>query len=391
MGIFDFLKNLIKKKEVEEIASEKLAFPEIESWIKNKINENNLKEKEIVLVINEEIKNFINELKEKIITLNEFDVKSKKEKEDIKNIVINSREKYIELVKNLTERLDNLKEPKLEKFIEKINKIFFDFNKSSFKNYEKATILIGKEMASIKQSIKVFSKHLLKIFDENKFIIDSFKNLLITNKRFEAINHLNKTLEMINEKKSNLNKKINEKEKENKTLKQTLEKIKTSQDYLENLSKQKKIRFLKEESKKDLLELKQLIDFKALANFFHIFEKQMIIVKNHREDFHANFEKDNGTAIINLLNEAKLSNNIILEKINQIQSKTQEIENNKETLKKDETQEINFMIKNILTEIDNLKIEKLKEEKREEKLKTSKEELINSLKQELNKMNVEVI
>jgi len=42
-------------------------------------------------------------------------------------------------------------------------------------------------------------------------------------------------------------------------------------------------------------------------------------------------------------------------------------------------------------EIDNLKIEKIKEEKRHGKLKISKEELISILKQELAKLNVEFV
>ena len=48
-------------------------------------------------------------------------------------------------------------------------------------------------------------------------------------------------------------------------------------------------------------------------------------------------------------------------------------------------------IKEIILEIENLKIEKEKEGKRNEKLRISKRELIDSLKQELGKMNVEII
>ena len=57
----------------------------------------------------------------------------------------------------------------------------------------------------------------------------------------------------------------------------------------------------------------------------------------------------------------------------------------------DETQELYSQIKIWVMEIDNLKIEKVKEEKRHEKIGTNKEELIDSLKQEFGRMNVEVI
>ena len=117
----------------------------------------------------------------------------------------------------------------------------------------------------------------------------------------------------------------------------------------------------------------------------------MKIVKNHKEDFYSNFKKDNGEAIIELLNEAKLNSNIILEKVNQIKAKIEKTENHEQEIKQDETQVLYSKIKEIVLEIDNLKIEKVKEEKRHEKLKTSKKELISILKQEFNKINVELI
>ncbi len=391
MGIFNFFKKIVEENKVEEIVIEKLAFSEIGNWTEKKIKENESKEKEILVLVEEKIKNFIKDFGEKITILEDFDVGAKKEKDRIKNIVINSRKKYIESVKELIERLDNLKEHKLEKFIEKINKIFFEFNKSSFKNYERTTILIGKEMASIKENLKIFSKDLLKIFDENKQIVDSFKNLLIIKEKLNAINSISKTLEGISEKRSNLNKKIIEKEKENKTLKQNLDEIKISPDYLENLTKQKKVESLKEESKKNISELKQLLDFKALANFFHINPEQMKIVKDHREYFQINFERDNGKMIMDLLDEAKLNNNIILEKVNLIRIKKEEISNYEMKIKEDETQKVNSNIKEICFEIDALKIENIKEEKRDEKLRLNNKELIDSLKQKLGKMNVEVV
>jgi len=391
MNIFDFFKKITKKNKVKEIVIKKLDFSEIQSWIENKTEKKKFKEKEIIFKVEAKIKHLVEELKEKIIILEDFDINAKKEQDRIKNIVADSREKYIESVEELIAKLNNLQESKLEKFIDKINKIFFEFDKKTFKNYERATILIGKEMASIKESLKVFSKELLKIFDENKSIITSFKHFLIINEKLNMLNQISKTLKEINEKKSNLNEKLNEKEKENKILKQNLEKIKTSHAYLENLAKQEKIKSLREESKKNILELKQILDFKALTNFFHINPGQMRIVKEHKENFQINFEKDNGKAIIELLDEAQLNNNIILEKINQIKTKMQETANHEQNLQKDETQETYLKIKEINLEIDNLKIEEFKENKREEKLKANQQELMSVLKKELGKINVEVV
>ena len=59
MRILDFFKRIIKEDSGENIVKEKLNFSEIEDWIKNKRKENNLKEKETLVIIREKIKRFI--------------------------------------------------------------------------------------------------------------------------------------------------------------------------------------------------------------------------------------------------------------------------------------------------------------------------------------------
>ncbi len=388
MGFLDFFR---KKVEEKNTVPEKLAFSDIENWIEIKTRENNLKEEEALSIIEEKIDNLIKELKDKIIILENFNVSAIKEKDNIKDIVIESRIKYVEFVEELIEKLDALEENKLEEFMNKINKIFFDFNKKSFKTYERATVLIGKEISSIKEDLKFFSKDLLKIFDKNKSILDFFRNLQMIKKKLNEINSINKNLENIRKKKFDLDKKIKGKEKEKKILKQNLDEIKKSIIYLENLSKQEKINVLREELKKDILNLRQLIDFKALISFFHINAEQMKIVKDYKENFIINFNKDDGETIIKLLDEAKLNNNIILEKIEQIKSKISEIKNLEKNFKEDKTQEIFFKTKNVNYEIDNLEKENFKEEKRKDKLEISRKELISLLKKEIGEMNVDLI
>lgn len=388
MGIFDLFKKLFKEdgagvSQKQEVIIEKLAFSEIENWIGGKIKENEVKEKEVFFVVKEKIENFIKDIREKIVILRGFDVGAKKEEERIKNIVIDSRGKYIESVEDLIERLNNLEEFKLEKFIERINRIFFDFNKSSFNNYERATILIGKEMVNVKESARVFSKGLLKVFDENKSVVDSFKSFFIIKEKLNTIILIDKTLEEINERKLFLDRRIKESEDENKVLNEELEKIKKSQSYLDFLNNQKKVEYLKLESKENILELKQLLDFKALANFFHIFEKEMRIVKIHKEDFYTHFMKDNGQTIMELLDKAKLNNKIILEKVNLIKTKIGEISNYEKEIKENETQKESLEIEEINSKLNNLKIEKIKGEKREEKLKVNRGKLREILKEKI--------
>lgn len=391
MGIFSFLKKFGKEKEIEEIIMEKLALSEIEGWIEGKIRENEPKEKKILLVIMDKIKDFIKDLEEKIVILEDFDVEARKDKDRIKNVVTDSRKEYIKSIEDLIEKLNNLKELRLEKFIEKINKIFFDFNKASFKNYERANILIGKEMANIKEVFRTFSKDLLEIFSNNKEISELFKKIELIKSKLNLLDPIEKSMIGVNGEITSINEEINQKLKENLILLDEIERIKQSESYKNMLEQKEKISALKEESKDNILALKQLIDFKALANFFHIFPKQMGILKDYKEDFHSNFEKDNGQRIVNLLDESKLNSDEIVEKLKNISSKLEEIKKDEQEIKKDETQELNHKIRETTIKVDYLKIGKIRDEKRDEKLGLNKEELINSLKQELSKMNVEMV
>ena len=390
MGIFDLFKKLAGKKEIEEIVIEKIGFSELEDWVEKKKKENELKEEEILAIISEKIEISTKELREKIGILESVDVKSKREKDHIKEVVDSSRRSYIKSVEDFLEDLNYLEIDSFD-VMKKINKIFFDFNKGSYKNYERATILIGKEMGSIRESLRVFSRELIKTFDDGKGIIDSFKKIALISSQLDMIFTLEETLKKISETTLFLGEKIKIKEEENKKLLEEIEEIKRGQDYLENIRNRKKIESLKEELKNDIFKLRQVIDFKALANFFHINEEQMKILKKHREDFQTNFQKDNGKIIIDFLDESKLNNEIILEKVNLIRTKVEEISNHENEVKEDETLELGPRVKTVVMEIDNLKIDKVKEEKRDEKIKTNREELIDSLKQELGKMNVEVI
>ncbi len=390
MKILNLFKKLIKKEKVQ-LVQEKLTFSEIEKWLEEKQNQNQDKENQILILVKDKIKDFNSDLTKKIIILNEFDLESKKAEDKIKEIVYDSREKYIEAVHNLMANLESLRETKFSELTKKIDKTFLDFNKTSFKNYERATILIGKEMANIKSGFKTFSKDLLEIFNNNKEIAELFQKIELIKLKLNSSNYIKEDLIKINKTIETIDEKIQEKEKENQKLLEEIKEIKQGEDYKNMLEKKEKINTLEKESKKDILDLKQFLDFKALANFFHINQEQMNILKNHKENFHANFEKDDGKSIIDLLEESKLNTNEILEKVNLIRSKIQETSDFKKEIKKDETQELHYKIKQTIIEVDNLKIEKTKHEKRNQKLNINKQELIDSLKQELAKLNVEVV
>ena len=387
MGLFDFFKKIIEKPETEQ---EKITFSEIEDWIKNKTKEIEAKEKDVLILIQEKINVFTNELKEKINTVRNVNIEGKKVEERIKFIVNEGREKYIESVNGFLDSLENLEECGLEKFIGGVNKVFLDFDKSSHRSYEKTTILIGKEMVEIKKSLKVFSGDLIKVFEENKDVVEGSKIVPFIKLKLDQITDIEENFEKIDKIISSLDEKISKREKENKKILEEIEKIKKSEEHIKNLERQEKIKLFEGELKKEIFGLRQLIDFKALTNFFHIFKEQMNLVKAYKEDFHIRFKKDNGEEIIKLLNEAKLNNKNISDKIEQINNKKEEKTKNKQEIKKDKTQKLYSETTKIILEMGNLKNEKDRKEKRREKLRGSKEEIVERIKNNLEDIGVDL-
>ncbi len=390
MGIFDFFKKIIEKKD-EEPKQEQVPFSELGKWLEDKTKETENKEKKVLILINEKIHTFTKEFKEKINIVNSVDVESKKAEDRIKSIVIEGRKQYLEAVESFIEKLENLEKQKLEKVIPNINKIFLDFNKSSHMNYERATILIGKEMAEIKNNLKDFSKDLIKLFDENKDIPNFLKTISLVKLKLNKITEAGDTLGKISKTIISLDKKITDKEQETKKTLEEIEEIKKSRNHIENLERQKNIKLFNEELDENIILLKQLIDFKLLTNFFHIFEKEMKIVKAHRDNFQVEFKEDNGKSILNLLSKANLNTETIAEQIKQINNKKEQITKLKQEIKKDKTEELYSETTKIILEIGNLKHEKAREQKRIETLKESKKEITREIKNDLKVMNVIVV
>ena len=388
MKFIDLFKKIIGKDKKLKI---KIGLNEIENWIENKKGEIENREKEIFSLIKNKISAVVKDLDEKLMVLESVDIEQRKVEDKIKLIVRENLNNYISYVKNFKENLTNLEEKKLEELIIKINKIFSDFDKKSYKSYQKATFLIGDEMADVKNIIIDFSKYLTRILNENKDIIDILEIISFIKLKLRQVDETDETMGRVNKKIKSLNEKIEEIDKRNEETLKEIEEIKKSESYAENLKKQEEIKLSEKELENEIYKLKAMIDFKALTNFFHIFEEQMSMIKVHKENFQTSFQKDDGASILSLLDESKLNNDAILARINKIKNKKEKIIKNKETIRKDETQELLAKIQKARIEIEKLKIERVKDIKRCEKIKTSRGEIINSIKQELSKVDVEIL
>jgi len=383
MGIFDFFKKIFEDEK--EIPKERIEFNDLPNLIEKKEEENKNREKRALGLIKDRLNLFEIEIKNKINILEGVNVELKKEDERFKFIVNDGRKKYIDSLNIFIESLEKIEKERLEEFISKVDKAFLNFNKTSHMPYERATVLIGKEIENVKETIKSLSKDLRTIFEENKSILDFSKTSYNIKLQLEELGKTQKEINEIKENKNSIDNKIKETKEKEKRILENIEKVKESSSYLENIERKDKINLLNEGIEKDISRLRELIDFKRLSNFYHIFENQMNIVKLHKEDFQTNFNKDDGNGILGLLKEAKLESKDILERIEEIKNKKESIQKEKGQIREDETLDLYSEMTKIVLEIGNLNNEKNRGEKSKEK----KIEVMEEIKENVEKLSVE--
>jgi len=387
MKLLGFLKRLFKKEE-KEIEIEKINFDDIDDFISSKKKEVEINNKKFLDLIKDRINKFVDELNEKISISEEVDVDKIKFEEKGKIIVKENLNKYIDQVKKLIENLEELDTNNAIKIIKDIDDLFNNFEKRSSLNYQKTTILIGKELGAINDCISIFLTDVKKIIDKNKNsfdknkILDSIEENLINKNKIEKL-------------KSNIDKEIREQdnkikgfEKEIEMIEKSKEDLRKTKSYIEKVEKKKEIESLKERLETEIYNLKKLIDFKQFTSFFHINQRDLEIIKTYKENFKKSFEEDENNQIIQLLNESNLITDGIKNKFGEILELKKNIDNF--VPEKDETEFLNEAINKKKIEIENLNTEKTKEIKRYDKLNKNVIDIIDLVKKDLKKVGVEV-
>lgn len=118
----------------------------------------------------------------------------------------------------------------------------------------------------------------------------------------------------------------------------------------------------------------------------------MNTIKEYNNNFLESFEKDNGEKIISLMNEANMDKQKQEEKISQIINLKQELNSifsiNSEHKK---IKDIEDNLQKLNIKLQELNAEESREIKRIEKIDEKIKEIINSLKNELIKLDIELI
>jgi hypothetical protein len=385
--VFSFLKNILKKDFVKEVKEELLDFNDIRTWIKNKELELKDKEQKVLDSIHVKINLLNTTSNEKLIILNDFNFEATKSDDRVRSIVKDSLMTYIASVKRLIKSVNDLPYKDLEDYAFKMEKLFTDFFKKSQMSYQKSTFLVGKEILAVKNVLIKFYKQQKNIFESDEKIILITHALSVIQLKLDLIEENKKSCKELSDKTKALNKKIKEEKNKSKTLSKDLEQLKTSKKYSDNIEKEKNVESGKSYLKMEYLNLKRLVNFKALANEFHSSTKHMLVVKSFKNHFITAIKQDS-TSLIKLLDEAKLSSDLISSKILKLSKYEKDLLKKEASIKHGFVSDILNDIKKSDAKVDSLNDEKSKEQTILEKLSASKESLIEHIKEELLSIDV---
>ncbi len=384
MSWLDFFRS---RKAIEE-KIDKVALGQIQERLQAEKNKIKDKEKEVVTIINNRILKLTTELEEEKNALKKLDIKEKKVEEKIKTIVKGNVDTYSFYLTRLIDDLKGLEEENFGRLTSQIDTTFLSFKQKSSLSFQKATILVGKEFEVINRSIGSFFRDLKTVLEENQEMIGISKILNSAENESKGIDGARKSHADVVDNIKVTDNKIKTLESKSNEIKKQVERIKESEDYFRKIRHKKEIEKKKEDLDKEIYHLKEMIDLKSLAKHFHEDEKKRRRIEDYRANFKESFFGDNGKGIIDLFEQAKGRNEEIIEKIREIDLKREEIEKTK--IEPDEAKELENETGKIKLEIESLRIEMTKEMKKQGKIEETIRTAIDSLKEELHKIKIEL-
>ena len=390
MGFFNFIKKVLDTaKELEEESTiEKVKAEDIKSWIHNRKKSIAEEESKFLKQINARILSLADELEKEVTALQEVDFDDIKAEKRAKMIVGTNLDIYIGHLTNLIATLRELNITTTHNLLENITMIFRNFEQKSMKNFQKAAFLVGHKLGDIGVSTGKFFNDIRQQMKDNKTLINRAKIINIVDLKLTEIDNFEKTkLEF----KSNIDafkQNITKLETKKKGIDEEIDAVKKSQSYAKETKEREEFEKDKTELTKSIYKLRKLIDFKLLSNTFHSNHKQLAIIRSYKANFEEAFQRDAGRKLIGLLDEAKINKGNILDSINKITATQQKIENT--IIEPDKIVDLNKDITIITHQIEDLNSKKELEQKKCDKFQTNREKILETIRDKLTKINVEL-
>lgn len=369
-------KIFIEKEVIENKKTEMVTLEQIYSKVDAKIKEDLEKKKELKREIINRINQLEIEIKSPIGCLKKINLSERKEQDRIKLIVTENLNLYTIQLERLVNNLKNIENMEAK---ESTNKLFFilnDFNRTSHIPFEKATILIGKELQTVKEIINNFLKDIDKIVNNKEL----FEKIEISHKLSLLLSDLTKNKsyeEELNKKKKDFNEELKREGEGYNIINQKIDTMKNSLDYKKDMQEKEEHKERLNKLENELQSLRQKINFKLLAKYFHHDNKKIPIILGYADNFKSSIKNDNDLMIVDFAKEAQ---GIELGSLGELRSKI--INNSDQLITQTDKyiavleanlKELDFRIIGIRANIEN-------ESKKMEKLMVKRKKMISEVK-----------
>lgn len=347
-------------------------------------------EEERINQIRERIRNRVfslaEELKSSIQKLKRINLEEKRENEKIKHIVKENLNFYITYLEKLISEIENLDIDK--DYIKSLTSRFDSFNKNSKNSFEKATILIGKELEEAKSSVRNFTSSFNSLLLDNKEIFERQKKLSKLKEEIRKFEQEKNVEEEIKDNLAKFGKKVQEQEKNRKDTNDKLETLKKSEEYNKFTEDNKNKEKEKISLDNQIMAIKKEINLKNLARHFHSDKKASSLVQSYLEDFKLSLEQDESLSIIKLIKE--IAPEFKTEELEEIRRKTEELKE-KETEIEKKIKETESELKKTESELEYVESELEKENEKEKRFKEKIEEMKEEIKAKASELSLKIV
>jgi len=385
MGFLDKIKKALEEaQEVQASRSEtstgnqldiNITIEQISDKLNAKIKENLEKSEKIRKEIENRVNEFKNEIDSSIEILEKIDLSKKKEHERIKTITLENLHLYRSQLNRLIVSLEKIGNQKPQDYLIKLFSAINGFNKSSRMAFEKATILIGKELAETKLKIKRFADDINNIVKNNRFFFEKEKSINNLSKLFKEFKENKNYLLELNNSIKNMNIEINDLKEECVNLNKKISNIKESEKYKKDMAEKQKIEKKAEDLNKNLLSIKEKMNLKNLARQYHSDKDKLQLIQSYSSNFKSSLDSDKELEILELITDDEIKDSLkgLIKEIedlnkNKTTKSEQEITSLEENLKK--IQEKTSLSENSLID----------EEKKKEKLEIKNKDIEKEIK-----------
>lgn len=372
-----------KKEEIKI----KLSLNESVSKINEEKDKLELKTRNIKKEIRHNLMLLISNLRLQIKVLRSIDLEHRKEHERIKIIVLENLSFYVSHLERLIENLEKIDETlDMDQYIAEIQNNFNRFKKESHNSFEKATVLIGRELEEVQGLIKKAFQNFNQIIDENKEIFEKIVLIKDLQNKIQEVHNKRKIQEEISDSINNLVKTKGELQTEKILIEKQYEDFKNSKKFREFIEQKEKTKKNQDELNQEVFRLKEKINIKFLLKSFHDNKERSNLLLGYRDNFLNALEEDKGLEIIKITKE--VLNIDIDEDISSIKQRQLKVENKNDLEKED-----NFFsdkIKNINLEIMNTKNQVEEENKKLIRFNEKEKQLIIEFNKQIKNLIGEV-